>query len=253
MTVEDCPLDSELLGMRVGRLRSAGSTIRDIDAKLGEMQSSRFGLVYWLSGECFGPEELSSLSRPASFFGRNGVYSCSVTADVLKAPNPADIFSGVERLRGPETVADLTKLAEECASYSHLLKDPKIGKTRAYICFTRWLEDAVEEKNGRNIVAARQRTERRRKGGGEGKVAGFAVYTKQRRNFHVNLFAVSPQWRKRGLAEDLLLYLKKEAVRRGIPSISVVCQEENIAARGCYERGGFNLRSGYDIFHIWLK
>ena len=58
--------------------------------------------------------------------------------------------------------------------------------------------------------------------------------------WYVNVLASYPQWRKRGFGTALLKHAEKLAVAGGVKKgMSVIVADNNIAARGLYERVGY--------------
>ncbi len=51
--------------------------------------------------------------------------------------------------------------------------------------------------------------------------------------------AVEPALQRRGVGRALLQAAEGEAKRRGLPYMTLMVTEENVAARSLYERGGY--------------
>ena len=58
---------------------------------------------------------------------------------------------------------------------------------------------------------------------------------------HINTLAVHPDWRRRGLASQLLTHVLDDAVRLGADKATLEVRESNEGARRLYERFGFEV------------
>jgi ribosomal-protein-alanine acetyltransferase len=70
-------------------------------------------------------------------------------------------------------------------------------------------------------------------------IAGFAIMQYRESSAHLNLFAVAPEMRRRGIGSALLQWLEATAVVAGIGVIRMEARERNIAARSFYKAHGY--------------
>ena len=70
-------------------------------------------------------------------------------------------------------------------------------------------------------------------------IAGFAIMQYRETSAHLNLFAVSPQLRRRGIGSALLQWLEATAMVAGIQIIRMEARERNAAARSFYKAHGY--------------
>jgi ribosomal-protein-alanine N-acetyltransferase len=66
-------------------------------------------------------------------------------------------------------------------------------------------------------------------------IAGFAIMQYRETSAHLNLFAVAPHMRRRGIGSALLQWLEATAVVAGIGVIRMEARERNSAARSFYK------------------
>jgi ribosomal-protein-alanine N-acetyltransferase len=89
-----------------------------------------------------------------------------------------------------------------------------------------------------NVVIARHGRE----------IAGFAIMQYRETSAHLNLFAVAPTLRRRGIGSALLQWLEATATVAGVCLIRMEARERNVAARSFYKAHGYQevaIVSGY--------
>ena len=76
-------------------------------------------------------------------------------------------------------------------------------------------------------------------GGSSVTLMGFAIMEFNERHAHLNLLAVSPEFRRKGIARTLLEWLEKSALVAGIEHISLEVRAQNGSGRRFYARLGY--------------
>lgn len=82
----------------------------------------------------------------------------------------------------------------------------------------------------------------------EGRVVGYAGYWLIPDEVHITTIAVEPEYRRRGIAEHMLIYLLERARRAGARRVTLEYRVSNYAAATLYDKYGFRregLRRGY--------
>ena len=72
-----------------------------------------------------------------------------------------------------------------------------------------------------------------------GVIAGFAIMEFRFETAHLNLLAVDPSFRRRGIAADLLAWLETTALVGGVGSITLEVRANNSGARTFYRQLGY--------------
>lgn len=72
-------------------------------------------------------------------------------------------------------------------------------------------------------------------------VVGFALMRFSDESAHLNLLAVSPRHRRRGIARHLLTWLEETALTAGTFTIALELRATNLAARGFYAVAGYRV------------
>jgi ribosomal-protein-alanine N-acetyltransferase len=95
-----------------------------------------------------------------------------------------------------------------------------------------------------------------------GAVAGFCSFWRVLDELHINNLAVSPEYRRRGVASALLVHILREGATRGATRATLEVRRSNEQARALYERFGFavaGVRRGYytnpreDALVLWRE
>lgn len=101
-------------------------------------------------------------------------------------------------------------------------------------CFSEpWSEKSLELllKDGNFGVVATE----------DGRVAAYVGVISVPPEGEITNVATHPDFRRRGFASDVLEFLKKEAVERGIDSLYLEVRRSNASARALYEKTGFSV------------
>jgi ribosomal protein S18 acetylase RimI-like enzyme len=74
---------------------------------------------------------------------------------------------------------------------------------------------------------------------GQGEVAGFAIMHYGDERAHLNLLAVAPSWRRRGIGRALLRWLEETAITAGTFHVDLELRSANAAAYAFYAALGY--------------
>lgn len=121
---------------------------------------------------------------------------------------------------------------------------PAIGRIEALAIPKPWplstyRRDLEREFDGGYIVARLTDTAPYDGHGAHGAVVGFAGWCTQHDEAHVTIIAVDPDYRRRRIAQRLLLALIAQAVERGVTVVTLEVRVSNLAAFCLYQRFGF--------------
>jgi ribosomal-protein-alanine N-acetyltransferase len=70
-------------------------------------------------------------------------------------------------------------------------------------------------------------------------LAGFSIMQFGEERAHLSLFAVRPDWQRRGIGARMLDWLTRSALTAGIAAIQLELRETNLGARAFYLKQGF--------------
>ncbi len=131
----------------------------------------------------------------------------------------------------------IVTLAAEAFSCSRFFLDPMIPDSIARASRSKWVDNYFEGLRGDGMLAVREKDS----------VAGFCLLLRQGNDAVIDLIAVAPQFRRRGLAGKLIRSIS--AFMPGIEKIIVGTQAANIPAVRVYEDNGFRLADSSYVFH----
>jgi len=143
-------------------------------------------------------------------------------------------------LARPEEKKQVADLAARSFQYSRFHSDPRFPRAVADRIKSEWAAGYFDGCRGDMMVVARC----------DGRVAGFFQCIVQSDHLHIDLYAVDPDFRRRGLAKSML----EEAVRHAQPSrISLGTQIVNIPSINLFVGMGFTIYESKHIFHAHLE
>jgi ribosomal-protein-alanine N-acetyltransferase len=133
--------------------------------------------------------------------------------------------------REPEQIAIRIRLArlrevEKLAAMSRDYIESDLG---VWLWHPRRLRESLRDRETCGIVALHGSA-----------IAGFAVMRFMERQAHLNLLAVCPGYRRRGIGRQLLEWLEQSAVTAGIGEIQLEVRADNEAARRFYHALGYD-------------
>jgi ribosomal protein S18 acetylase RimI-like enzyme len=159
-------------------------------------------------------------------------------------PNIPPVPGGIELLRlsdglPPIRDEDLACLAEVIGATSRYFKDAHIARDRCRAVYVAWLSNSLRHGYADEAILAMR---------GE---AWVGVHTLKIKNGTgaVDLIGVRPDSQGAGLGHALLQHGMAELHRRGMRSVQVVTEGENIGASRFYQRHGFLLRATELVWH----
>lgn len=86
--------------------------------------------------------------------------------------------------------------------------------------------------------------------GSNSELAGFAVMTYSKLDAHLLLLAVTPQHRRKGIAQRLVAWLEKTALYAGVQTVHLEVRQENVSALTFYESLGY---SKVELVHNYYR
>ena len=228
-----------------------------------EWDSRHFGFeIARVRAETLSPADAGSVVEEAKSRGVRCVYCLADPADPETWKNliavgfrPVDIRLELERETGEGTDGPvdcalaskddfeaLVPLARGAFADSRFFRDPEFPEERAKELFSIWLRKGLEDPAFFTLIDR-----------GESGVAGFITGSVGAEGSgRIELGAVSPGSRGRGVARRLVRDGLSLFRRRGSPRVSVVTQGSNLAAQRLYQNSEFRSRRMGLWFHLWL-
>ena len=240
------PWDSEKLARKVGRITCLqGNAASDTHP---ELKSNLGGLALQAVSECVDADYISARqdSREIALIQSLEALEFSTVDGILKFSIDLGERLVVPERRGvvietasKDDIPELRELAAGGFVYDRFHNDPCVPNDQADALHADWVENGVLGKTGCGVLVARS----------QGRVAGFFLLTednslKPHLGFSVGtlvLIAVSPHFRRRGIAKSLSLASAAYLKHRGHSYAEVGTQMANTPASNVYLSSGFHL------------
>jgi ribosomal protein S18 acetylase RimI-like enzyme len=142
------------------------------------------------------------------------------------------------RFAVPEDQDMVVELARKSFIYSRFHLDPCISSEIANTVKGEWVRNYFLGKRGDQMVIAST----------NGVIEGFVqLLYGQDKTLTIDLVAVDPKHRRKGIAGDMITYSETEC--KGFDQIQVGTQIANIPSMRLYEKLGFRVSSAHYVFH----
>ncbi|MCK9561150.1 MAG: GNAT family N-acetyltransferase [Bacteroidales bacterium] len=137
---------------------------------------------------------------------------------------------------------DLEQLAYESGKYSRFKTDLKFDRADFYKLYKRWIENAVNKINNKEIFVFTTNQE----------TSGMVTLDYNDKIGSIGLIAVSEESQGQGIGTKLIERCFLELSQKGVDSIEVVTQNNNLGANKLYQKSGFKVKDIVNIYHLWL-
>ena len=230
------PWDSKWLGYPVARLVvPAQHALASLAPTVAHCRATGVRLLYLVIAPEDNLTEAAAQAAGAWLADVKRTYRLELTT----FPGPVLPSGEVLVLPTQALTADLEQLAWQSGAFSRFRRDARIGSPAFEALYSRWLHQSLVEGK---VWAASV----------DGKAMGMLAVAFRPQYVNIDLVAVSPAARRRGVGQLLLQAAAHEAQRLGHPALQVVTQGANRAACEFYERFGFRLLHTEQVYHLWL-
>lgn len=147
----------------------------------------------------------------------------------------------IESFKGRKPSGELIRLSRDSGAFSRFCVDPEFPQKAFLELYDKWLENSIFTDYATDVLVCMNQ---------ENVPIGLLTYKTEIGRSDIGLLAVSPEYRKRGIAR-LLLNSYMRSVPREVESCYVVTQGNNFAARKCYESLGYGVDKITNIYHLW--
>lgn len=135
---------------------------------------------------------------------------------------------------------DILKIAQKTFLYSRFFNDPYLPKEQAQNIYSYWTECAFEKPEKYFVIAKKNN-----------KVAGYLLFNLENSFATIELIAVDEVFRGQNISKSLIAGLEFFAYEKGINSIKVGTQVDNMSAVRFYNACGFHYASCNSVYHYW--
>jgi len=224
--------DSEFFGFGIGRVASARLTHEDASACMARARETGLRCLYFLA----------DAGDPDSWRAAIGAGFDPIDVRIELDRTLPDVASTSLdfTIAVADDVPSLLEVARGAFRQSRFFRDGRFPAGKAEELFAVWVRRGVSADDGFTVL-----------GSGAATRGAFVSARAAAGEGRIELFAVAPELRGRGIGPRLLDAGMSELVRRGARRVSVVTQGSNGAALRTYERAGFRTRSVGLWFHGW--
>ncbi|MGB0166177.1 MAG: GNAT family N-acetyltransferase [Luteibaculum sp.] len=198
------------------------------------------------------PEKLSSqhlLYLESTFQATSYIipgYSCSYQGSKMtfqaapkKSSLPCNAILGLEL--EAKNQKELLELSLTAGKYSRFNCDPNFSVNQFQALYTRWIKESLLGNLAEEIFVVRDAN----------RIVGFATVKIEGGIASVGLIAVHQEYRKQGIARSLLDSVRDFAFHRGLSSVFITTQGENLLAQESFFKAGFTFSAQRFIQHYW--
>ena len=233
MDVERLPWDSDFFGFEVGRVIVSKDDVLDAGKLRKAIEGLNVELAYvFLPGEVDAGQECHRevlVSMSGKLVDHKVTF---VKRLVARAGEPTDVVSATSLTPEIESLAYGSGWCSRFAAEDRL---------RPFFCpmYKRWLQN--DFRDGKVFVRL----------SGEGKPIGLTTVSVRNGIGCVGLMAVDAGHCRKGVATALLHAAEEWLLRQGVCECRVVTQHDNIAGMALYSRCGYEVRTRYEVWHVW--
>ncbi len=138
-------------------------------------------------------------------------------------------------------LADLEALAFESGKYSRFKLDEKFEKGKFEELYQKWVSNSLSFQFATDVIVYKSNET----------IAGFVTYKIHPTFATVGLLAVSPTFQGKGIGGNLLSYIEKSLVSKGIFELQIPTQLVNQPACSFYKKRGYQIIEKTHIKHYW--
>jgi ribosomal protein S18 acetylase RimI-like enzyme len=137
---------------------------------------------------------------------------------------------------------DVLKIAQDAFLYSRFFNDPYLPKEKAQNIYVHWTNCAFENSEKYFVITERNN-----------KVAGYVLFSiNVKQSFAtIELIAVDKAFRGQNIGKRLISELELFVYEKGLKSIKVGTQVDNVSAARFYNACGFQYTSCNSVYHYW--
>lgn len=217
--------DSEFFGYEVGYYLTNDGLI----PLESELKQSGFRLIYIMSQNKLRYTYIDLMDEKA--FLNCEINSNNLTLKKSTVPFNSKIHSKQE----------LLELNLKSGIFSRFYIDKNFSNSEYEKLYNKWMIKCIEDNDNFKILIKCINSE----------IAGFVALKINENLVDIQLLAVDPLFRGKGIGSLLLNDSKKYALNKGFKNITVTTQLNNIPAMSLYEKNNFSITNIKNIYHYW--
>lgn len=137
---------------------------------------------------------------------------------------------------------ELYSLALQSGQYSRFKVDVNFGNNAFEKLYKVWIDNSINRKIADEVFVVRENE----------KEIGFITLNILNNTATIGLLAVDMNYRNKTIGRILIAKVEQYCYEKGVKSIEVATQQNNINACRFYERNGFQILKCEAIYHLWI-
>lgn len=137
---------------------------------------------------------------------------------------------------------DMIAICEKAFKYSRFFNDPWLLENKSRDIYVHWAQSAFNKTDKYFVISKRQ-----------GRIAGFLLFSinSEIKTSVIELIAVDDTYRGQNVGKSLIAAMESDVKSKGIESVSVGTQMDNLIAINFYTSCGFGYAGCNSIYHYW--
>ena len=174
-----------------------------------------------------------------------GQLSTSFLVDInMQFQQPVDIQAESPQYRidnNFKPTKDIVEIASNAFNYSRFYNDPYLNRDAAKNIYANWVKNSFKKSNKYFVVAE------------EKELMGFLLFSIKDDCATIELISLSSKAQGKGAGTKLVSALNNFAHKKGVTSIKVGTQVDNIQAVNFYLKKGFTYNQRNAVYHYWPR
>lgn len=207
-----------------------------MDEILSLGKKEQYKLLYLkFPGNLYLPETL--LSKDILLIDRKVIYRKELEKEPTGKPQ-----DGIHSYIGRKADNTLVKLSLESGKYSRFRLDPHFSPGIFEHMYSVWIDKSVTKEIADDVLVYSR----------QGNILGMLTYSLSSGCATIGLIAVDIQYQHMHLGSVLITALENIVYKKGVRTIEVPTQSDNIPACHFYEKNNYEVKEIINIYHIWL-
>jgi len=230
--------DSDFFGFQVGR--SDNSETLAPDQLLKKAKDLGFKLIYLFLEKPVNPGFTNQACKFHEFnlMEEKVIFIKEINRN---SPLPSTNVSVCDQNEFSKYKERFYELGVASGHYSRFLHDSHIPTSKFRELYRRWVDNGINNQSS-NIIYSQN----------ENSISGFVTLDYEKSHTNIGLFAVSEEFRRKGIGQLLMKKIETLTSHRKLNKIQVTTQRQNKMACNFYQKLSFLEKTSFLTYHIWL-
>ena len=232
MELEYLSWDSVFFKRKIGRFLIGNFC--DLHTVLEEAKSENFQLIYVFGNKDFFVDKKTLDCFNGRLVDRKVLYEKDIENEQKRSTFTSEYIGNL--------TSDLEKLAYLSGKFSRFKLDNNFHELDFYRMYKIWIQESVKRQIADNVFVTKEKNI----------VKGMVTLKISNEKGIIGLLAVAPDTQRKGYGKALISACENELLRKGVLTLGVSTQLDNIQGCNFYEKCGFRVKEINNIYHFWL-